>query len=66
MIDKIVEIYYGLPADFGAFGHGLTQHIIESYERHLEWNIEQLKEQGAQEIRWCYQEDPLGAERWIR
>jgi len=59
MIDKIVEIYYGLPDDFG---HGLTQHIIESYERHLEWNIEQLKEQGAQEIRWCYQEDLPGAE----
>lgn len=61
---NIVEIYYGMPANFGAYGDGLTQHMIERYDGHLEWSIEQLKEQGAQEIRWCYQNEPLGFERW--
>ena len=61
----MIEIYYGLPADFGVFGHGLSQYMVECYERHLEWNIEQLKENGAKEIRWCYQDDPLGSERWV-
>ena len=61
---NIVEIYYGMPADFGAFGKGLTQHMIERYYGHLEWNIEKLKDEGAQDIRWCYQNESLGFERW--
>jgi len=48
---KVIEIYYGMPADFGCFGKGYTQHVIRRYAVNKEWEIKNLKRKGAKEIR---------------
>lgn len=50
-----IEIYYALPADFGHFANSVQQYLISRFHKDLDFNVEQLKSQGASDIRWCYE-----------